>query len=300
MGFVVVNSGTAQSVSVSAYLDTNAIKIGEQTVFHLNTRFITGSSWDEPQLSDSLTSKIEIIKKLPWDTAENDDGTWEIKRKYLITSFDSGYHVIPPLLFKQDGDSVFTEPHLLQVKTIPVDTTEAYKPIKGIRHEPLNFSDFIPWILGALIILAAAILILVLVKRMKKKSPDYSIPQKPQLPPGQEALKRLDELKEQKLWQHDQTKKYYIELTTIIRHYIERQFKIDSEELTSRETLEQIKLKIPEEAYEKLKQLLELADLVKFARMKPLPDEISRSSQQAYDFVQLTKSTEPTEKNTNE
>lgn len=300
MGFVLTNSGTAQSVSVSAYLDTNAIKIGEQAVFHLNTKFAMGAQWEEPQLSDSLTSEIEIIKELPWDTAENDDGTWEIKRRYLITSFDSGYHVIPPLLFSTDGDSIFTEPHLLQVKSIPVDTTKAYKPIRGIRHEPLKFSDFIPWMLGTLILLAAGILIFVLVKRMKKKSPDYSIPQKPQLPPGQEALKRLDELEGQKLWQHDQIKKYYIELTSIIRHYIERQFEIDSEELTSRETLEQIKSTITEEAYEKLKQLLELADLVKFARMKPLPDEISRSSQYAYDFVQLTKSTETTEKNTNE
>jgi hypothetical protein len=114
-------------------------------------------------------------------------------------------------------------------------------------------------------------------------------------------MNRLQELKDQKLWQKEQVKKYYIELSAIVRHYIERRYQVDSEELTSRETLAQLKTMVSAQAYSHLKELLEQADLVKFARMKPLPDENDMSFKHAVAFIELSKpqETESLEKEDN-
>lgn len=300
---LIMQSMSAQqsNFSVEARLDTSVIKIGEQTTFRLQVNFIKGSKFNAPIFQDTITSEIEIIEQLKPDTIENNNGTWTHEYKYRLTSFDSGYHVIPPILFKTNKDSLFTEAVLLEVQTMAVDTTKAFKPIKGIKDEPLKLSDVLPWIVAALLlILIIGFIIVILLKRKGKAVLPVAAP-KPALPPYEEAINRLEELKNQKLWQKDQIKKYYIELSAIVRHYIERRYGVDSEELTSRETLEQIQSRVSAQAYSHLKQLLEQSDLVKFARMKPMPDENDMSFRHAVAFVEQSKpqETESEEKENN-
>ncbi|MCF8217494.1 MAG: hypothetical protein K9J21_00770 [Bacteroidales bacterium] len=287
----------AQEFEVNAKLDTNAIQIGEQTTFDFIVTVSSDRHVQWPDIQDTLTEKIEIVNIKKADTNLIDESFREITKSYTITSFDSGYHAIPPFSFAFGKDSLSTEAMLLQVQTLNVDTTKAIKPIKGIYEEPLKFRDFLPWILGAIALLIIAALAYYFIrKRKKQKSIDKPIPVKPALPADEEALSRLQELEDKKLWHNNQTKKYYIELTAIIRHYIERRFNVDAEELTSREILQQISPVTPEDAYKMLKSLLELADLVKFARVIPLPDENAQSMKSAKQFVEMTRKDEENEK----
>jgi len=111
------------------------------------------------------------------------------------------------------------------------------------------------------------------------------------LPPHVVALSELDKVKQEKPWQQGRSKEYHTELTNIIREYIERVFSINSMEMTSEEILEHLRTLRSEQksAYSGLKQILQLADLVKFAKFDPSPDEHELSLLNAYLFVNQTK-----------
>lgn len=286
----------SQEVNVKASLDTSAIRIGEQTVLTLTAEYPEDQELNFPVLEDTFIEPIEIVKSGKYDTSQEKALT-RISRFYTVTAFDSGYHVIPPLPFNSKKDSFFTEPVMLQVNTLKVDTTKAIKPVKGIKEVPLTFRDLLPYILGALALAALIVGLIYFLRKRKGKPLAFTTPSKPQLPADEEAFERLKELENQKLWQNDQHKKYYIELTSIIRHYIERRFEIDAEELTTSEIIEKMQPLTDESSQQYLKELLELADLVKFARMTPLPDQNDRSYKSAWAFVEKTTPRETTEQN---
>ncbi|NTW32489.1 MAG: hypothetical protein HGB12_07675 [Bacteroidetes bacterium] len=175
------------------------------------------------------------------------------------------------------------------VNTVAVDTTKAIKDIKGPLNVPLTFMEVLPYLIG--IILLAAIVWFVfyyLHKRKKgKKLIDFS---KPQLPVHEQALLALEALKNKKLWQNNKIKDYYTELTEIIRIYIEKRYKIIALEMTTDDILASFKsVDIPNISVKRLSQMLVIADLVKFAKATPLPNEHDISLENAFEFVNETK-----------
>ena len=116
------------------------------------------------------------------------------------------------------------------------------------------------------------------------------IPERPQEPAHVIALRELDRLREEKLWQRSEFKTYYTRLTEIIRQYIERRYGIPAMEMTSYEILDAWKLEEqPEEDLAaQLNRLLNLADLVKFAKEKPLASDNEENLERAYEFVKRT------------
>ena len=104
------------------------------------------------------------------------------------------------------------------------------------------------------------------------------------------ALEALKKTEEEKLWQQGFFKKYHSMVSEIIRTYIEQRFAIQALEYTTDETLEQLRGNlINDEAKEKLRSLLQLADMVKFAKLQPIAPENEQAISNAYDFVALTK-----------
>jgi len=142
-----------------------------------------------------------------------------------------------------------------------------------------------------LVIHGIIILIFAVYKKYFKKQPDLNSKEmKLLLPPYVVALSQLDKIKQEKPWQQGRSKEYHTELTDIVREYIERVFNINSMEMTSEEILEHLKnLKVEQKiAYTGLKQILQLADLVKFAKWNATPDEHELSLTNAYLFVNHT------------
>lgn len=278
----------AQEAVVKSGLDTSVIRIGEQVNYSISVETAGDELMKWPAIRDTLSKHVEVVEMKEPDTTVLDNELKRISYHYILTSFDSGFHVIPPQALVIGGDSMFTDPMLLEVQTMSVDTTAAIKPIKGIQEVPLRFRDLLPYIVSSLILAVIIVVLYFYFRRRKTKQPHYVAKPKPALPPHTEALKRLEELENRKLWQEGHIKRYYIELTAIVRHYTERRFAIESEELTTRETLSQIQSRISSEAFVRLKELLEMGDLVKFARFKPLPDENRKSAVQAKEFVELT------------
>lgn len=258
--------------SVSVDVDTTKIRIGEQFNYQINVdEAETGVMFPELQL-DSLGG-IEIVESLNIDTLKN-----RLVKKYILTGFDSGSYVIPRQAVFIWNQPYFTDPIRIDVATVAVDTLkQKMYPIKAIYSEPYTFDDFksyLWWILGALLLIG---LILYFVLR-KKKTPEEIIAK---IPPYQLALQRLKELDNKQLWQKNKVKAYYVELTDIVRNYIERELNIPALESTTDELLETIvdfnhssELNIDDETIQKLRKLLSESDLVKFAKFKPLSNEI--------------------------
>lgn len=185
---------------------------------------------------------------------------------------------------------------MINVATVAIDTIKVKKyPIKTIKAEPYTFDDFkiyIYLLLAALAIIGFWIYWFVIRKRKTEEDkPTYKV-----LPPYDEAIFKLNELDEKLLWQNNKVKEYYSELTEIVRGYIERELKVPALEKTTDEIVEMLKdfneaqtINTSKETIKKLKELLQEADLVKFAKSKPLSLEIEEDRKDAQDIISNLK-----------
>ena len=266
---------------VKAEIDTTNIRIGEQ--FQLKISVAETQNVIIPKIQ---LKGLEIIDSTRIDTIKN-----SLIRRYILTGFDSGAFYIPQQQIFVKNQAFLTDSLLINIATIAIDTLKVKKfPIKSIKKEPYTFDDFriyIYFILAILAIIGFWIYWFVIKKRKETEdAPTYRT-----LPPFEEAILRLNELDEKLLWQNNKVKEYYSELTEIVRGYIERELKVPALENTTDEVLAMIKdfknadsIETSKETIKKLKDLLREADLVKFAKSKPLAIEIEDDRRDA-EFI---------------
>jgi len=172
----------AQGVRVYSRLDTNKLLIGEQTRLHLSVEYAAESGITEiifPTIYDTINQHIEILSKNPIDTLipdKNEPFLLQQKQELLITSFDSGYYVIPPFQFIINADTFETEATLLEVYSLPVDTSEAIFDVKQPIEEPFSFKDWLKenwkWIAIGLVLI---VLIILLIRYLKNRKPTEKV-----------------------------------------------------------------------------------------------------------------------------
>jgi hypothetical protein len=166
---------------------------------------------------------------------------------------------------------------------------EEIKDIKAPIEAPYTFREALPWIFGVLLVLIFGFLAYYYFRKRKKEEPVFKVQSKPKIPPHRIALDALEELRLKKVWQSGRIKDYHTELTDILRIYLDDSFFIHAQEMTTDEIMQAISnTATNDQAKEKLKQTLILADLVKFAKMQPLPLEHDTSLNHAVDFVKET------------
>lgn len=300
-----VKTSYAQEPAVNASVDKNIIKPGERIVLSIELNYRAGNgkyvSVEWPEIADTITKQIEVISSSKTDTLiKETSGVFNFTQKKLltITSFDAGKQVIPPFNFiiKSDGDSISTQPIIIDVEDVVVDTTKDIKDIKSVFVVDYSWKDWFKEHQKEIItrLIAGIILIIIIyliVRFMRgKEIKNAPLPPVKRVPAHIIALARLDELKNEKLWQQGKTKQYYITLTDIVREYIENRFRLQAMEQTTDEILISFRnVAIDEESKGKLKQILVLSDLVKFAKEQPLHTENELSLGNAYDFVNGTK-----------
>lgn len=283
----------AQKTLIDIAIDSAAILIGEQTTLHLT---VTADKDRPVQIvipNDTLMAGVEVLNLSKPDSTEIENNRLLIKQDVLIISFDSSLYLLPPLKVIDGVDTVYSNQVALKVTTIPVNTDnpEEFNDIKDIWKPPFVWADYYPIIYGILLALFLICLIAYIIKRLRAKKSliPFKKPE-PKLPPHEQAIKELDEIKQQKLWQQGRGKEYYTQITETLRKYIVDRFGINAMEMTTGEILDLIRKNTEAQSvYENLKQILQLSDFVKFAKMNPLPDENDLSLMNAYLFVNQTK-----------
>ncbi len=295
------------SIVVSASIDSTELWVGDQSTLHLQTIQDKATVVDFPVYGEELIPGIEVVARSERDTTVQADGRIIVKQDLTITSFADSLFYIEPIPFVVGEDTFLSEPLTLNViQPFEIDTAaNAITDIKPIYKAPIWWWGIIRWILLGLGIAALGVGIYFLVKYIKahQKQTEEAETVNPELlrPAEDVALEKLDKIKAEKIWQQGRQKDYYTELTDVVREYIARRFEITAEEKTSEEILRELQplLQEQKELHIRLKDMLRLADLVKFAKWNALPDENEISLLSAYQFVRETTPT-PAEEETAE
>lgn len=262
---------------VQTSVDTTQNKIGAQFNLTLKTEVDTLSNVTFPNAQQF--GSLIVIRSYIVDTAVKGD-RYELTKRYGLTQFDSGRYVIPQLKVVINNRSFLTDSISVEVQNVAVDTlTQKMYEIKPIIGEQSsNFSTVVEYLLIFLLILGVGALVYFLIKRQQSKATDAESLKTP----IERATSLLYILEKKELWQKGEVKEYYSELTDIARNYIEEAIHIPAMESTTselivalRQAATQKKIKISPEILLNLEKVLKQADLVKFAKNKPLDFEIA-------------------------
>ena len=286
------------NVTFKARLDSATLLMGKTTALHLEiTQDKDARGFFPGEQSDTLNAMVEIAERLAADTIDLDNNRIQINRDLIIQSFDSGMWIIKPIPYVVNGDTAFC--NQLTLKVLPVDVSQMkdINDIKPVEEVPFNLFDWLPdywwaWLLGLLLIGAG----IWAYRKYYKKGINPLKPSKKRLPPYEEAMINLRNLKAAQLWQQGQEKEYFTGLTDILRVYIDRRFHINAVEMTSSQIIATLKKNEETKAVnEQLEMILEIADIVKFANARPLADDNEVAYQRAVNFVEETRPVEQPE-----
>jgi hypothetical protein len=283
-----------QQTLVDVNIDIADLMIGEQTLLHLSVTTDKDKQLIIPLPGNRLMDGIEVLHITPPDTTDIKNNRITINYDLLITSFDSSLYLLPPFYAIDGRDTLYSDQVALKVLSPDVDLEhpEAFNDIKDIWRPPFVLADYYTLIYGILFTLFLICVIGYFIQRMRNR-PEQSaaVKEAPKLPPHQQAMKELKEIRERKLWQQGRSKEYYTEVCDTLRRYISARYGTSVMERTSAEILEVLRNEEPgnKEVYDLLKQILQLSDFVKFAKLHPLPDENELSMFNANLFVDRTK-----------
>lgn len=285
---------SAQEFTVQSSVDSTQIWIGQQTEVHFKITQRTPKRVQSPIFSGSIIDGLELVQQVKVDSTTSPDGHLVVKQSYMITSFYDSLYLIPAFPFVIDNDTVWSNPMSLKViQPFVIDTASMqFADIKAVLKPDFNLGFWlkalIPWLLGLIFITGLIFLIVYLIKNRKKEEPVVVVPRESA---HLIALKQLDDLKQEKPWLQGRFKEYHTTLTDILREYIERIYEIPAPEMTSEELMSYLSTLKEENknAWQALRQILQLADLVKFAKWIPATDENELSLSNAVVFVNETK-----------
>ena len=302
-------SNSFAQVEAFANMDTNQIRIGEQTKIELYVKYNVNQKnlniqW--PVVGDTLRKEIDVVNVSKIDTTIPDKNKPEEIQQHqtiTVTSADSGFWAISPFIFIVNKDTtkpIKTDALLLAVYTLPVDTAQAsIKDIKAPFDEAFDWHEYLPYIYGSAVALIVLIIIIFILIKVLKKEPVLAEPPKPKVPAHITALHALEEIRNKKLWQEGKFKEYHTMISDALRAYIEGRYGVAAMELTSDEIFKVMSSQVIDGvSKDKLKQVLTLADYVKFAKVIPIDVENEMSLNSAFDFVNGTKRDE--EENNNQ
>lgn len=297
----------SQQVTVEAVIDTAKLRIGEQAKVDLYVSYNANYKdlriqW--PSIGDTITSDVSVISVSPIDTTFPDktNSTKIFQHQQIVVSvYDSGYFAMPGFKFVLDNDTahpIFTNPLLLEVHTVPTDSSATkLKDIKPPLEEKFNWKWYLSYVYwgGAALLIIIAIIIITLYYARKNNQVVIE-PEKPRVPAHITALAALEKIKAGMIWKEGQVKEYYSAISETIRAYIEDRFGVNALESTTDEIMTAFRTQVVDkDSKDKLQQLLMLSDLVKFAKMFPIEDEHNFTLQNAFDFVNGTKREEEIE-----
>lgn len=293
----------AGPVQVTATVDSVDVKQG--ALRRVDVEVVQPSAIVARWLSDPVDSThrvveiqpgVEINYSGPVDTVDLGNDRLQLRRTLLVQPWDSGEVVINNLGIVSGLDTFRSNPIVLKVYTADVDTMTTVHAFMPEATQPRHFWDWVPdwlydywWaVLLGLVAIGAGIVSYILYRKGGLRQV-LSTPVKP-VPPYEKAITQLNILRTRQLCEKGQEKEYYTELTEILRQYLEGRFGIYAMEMTTPQIKRAVYATVTEKsASAMMNEILEMADYVKFARMRPLPEDNARAFNQAMQFVENTK-----------
>lgn len=266
----------AYAQSLETKIDKKKNKIGAQFTLTLTVK---GNPSTQVAFSNErFYGGLEVIESYPVDTLK-EESQYQLIKKYGLTQFDSGKYVIPRIPVLINKKLHFSDSIPVEVLNVKVDTLkQKMYDIKPIIMVERPNSDWWKYILGFLVLSGAGYAVYYFWKKRSKPKEEEIIYNSPI-----EKATALLQLLENKHWlEKGEVKEYYSELTDIARDYIEEAIEIPAKESTTSELIASLriasnkkKMKLSKDILVGLENVLKQADLVKFAKSKPLDFEIA-------------------------
>jgi hypothetical protein len=294
--FLLSSAVFAQQKQIETSIDTTKNKIGAEFKLTLKTIVSSQAKVVFPKLKN--IGALEVIQSYPIDTIKKND-TYELIKKYGLTQFDSGKYTIPGIRILIDRKPFLSDSVVVEVANVKVDTLQQKMyDIKDIATGDGDSSDWWKYLIAVLIILGIAGFVYWFFKKRQPKKVEEEIYKTP----IEKATSLLNNLEKKELWQKGEIKEYYSELTDIARNYIEEAIQIPAMESTTSELIQAIKaasakkkMALTPETVENLERVLRQADLVKFAKSKPLEFEITEDRNKIQKVILTLDNAIPTE-----
>lgn len=312
---VVIGDAVDMTLTVEVEKGTNVLAVTGYFLDSIYSGLQTAkANVDTTQPVIPAIADFEILSFGGWEDA-NDDGlyageelTWDttsigsqliLEQTFLIRMWDPGPNVMlyPAVLYVKDGqqDQAINE-NQMQLFVAPpgglppVQDSLKVAPIKTIKEEASNLSDYLVYFIIIGLALIGGLIYWWYTKYYKNReertivvAPDVYVPS------HQIALKKLSDLKGKKLWQQGDIKTYQSELTYIIREYLEGRYDISALESTTDEIVKNLSAELSsEDDVISLKRILQVADLVKFAKAQPDENLHESFMTEAESFVERT------------
>ncbi len=258
---------------ITTEVDTTYIKIGEQIQWKVSVADV--DSTDQVIFPEGQTfSPLETVEAFATDTTRKNDRL-TLQKIYALTQFDSGAYKLPSQRIEINGAGFMTDSMMINVETVPVDTLAQkmyeIKPLIAVEKSNTEWWKYL--LIGLLILLIVGGLFYWFVLRKKPLSEEEKVAL---LPPYDRALLELKKLDNSKYLIKDEFKEYYSELTTIVRAYLEEDVHVSALESTTGQLIDKLELlsdsgelELDKDTIKQFKNILQTADLVKFAKSKP-------------------------------
>ena len=236
-------SAAANNTLINAKMDSTLLLMGKKTAIHVEVVQDKGQKgFFVNEGVDTLNAFVEVSERLQADTTDLGNDRIQINRDIIVQSFDSGMYVIPAFKYVIGKDTFKSNELTLKVLPVKVDSLPNIHDLKPVAEPPFFFSDYLPeflvkyWWLIILVLVLIAAGIYAYFKWFKKGELPLRKKEKV-IPPYDEAIMKLTQLKSEHLWEAGQEKEYFTRLTDILRNYIDRRFEINAMEMTSSQLL---------------------------------------------------------------
>lgn len=302
-----ISTAKGQNVVLNAEFDSMAMCIGRQTRMTLDMTLDAGHDVEMPALrKDTLMPGIEILSSSESHAVIDDSRRERYIQEYLVTSFDSMLYKVPPFEVRVDTSGYISNSPELYVYNVDINTEkmDSISPVRGIVGVELGWEEYRDSVyLGVIVLFLILLLVWMTYIFVKQKPIIRIIKIKPKLPSHIQAMSTIDEIKRDvSLRAPGNEKEYYTRLTDVLRQYMHDRFGFNAQEMTTSEIVYELQKVDNRECLKELKELLEMADLVKFAKMSVPMHESDRNMLNAVEFIERTKNVEeekikqPTEK----
>ncbi len=282
------------TLDISSQVDRSEITIGDRIQYEIKVVYPA----DGQVILPSVLGNLGAFEVKDYQVSDpKPAGNLKIQTwRFNLSTFTVGKYTLPPqqLAYRHGTDTTavnyFTQPiEINVVRTSP----ETIKDIADIA--PLaEVRGGRPWLAYGLGGLALLILGLLLWKRLHRRR---TVAEKviPQLPPFEEAMEKLGQLKNLALIRQNRAREFCFILSELLRRYISRRFGIDALESTTAEFIESSK-KLPITSAQKdwLVKFCDGTDLVKYADAPLLESEAQNLLSQTEEFLRQTKPREAT------
>jgi hypothetical protein len=261
-------------------VDTTVIRLGEPITVTFSATIHADSLAVFPNY-DAWTDRSFVIIESDSLVSKPKNKLKTINQTLVVTSFDTGFAVLEPVMWRYNNDEFESDPVMVEVRWVMIDEGSSLFDIKDVLSVPY------PWYVYALIALIVVLLIILIryiIKRIKQ--PRLEPIQEPEVDPYDWATERLNVLRSSDIWTNEKYGLFFLELTTIIRQFVERSHGVRVMEATLDELLQRVDLlPLTPEQRKSMKAFFQHAELIKYAKQSPNQSDADYYIQEVETFI---------------